>query len=784
MARASKDKAYRTFQAGFITEATGLTFPENSCRDIDNCDLELKGTARRRLGLNEEAGGYSVGTGYLVDQTNPLSAGPFSTLPAANEAVAKQNELAVTVHPWPHPGGRTDLNFIVFQVGNTLFVRNHDSEPVSSPGNIATYVSSGSQVSIDDATTGVVFNTNRYVSARTPMQSASGFGRLWFASSAALPFYMEYDPVTKVITTRPVGYDASNSTYLLGRLAVRDFNGVNDGLTIDARPGTLTVEHKYNLLNQGWDAGKISSFFGSQSNYPSNAMQWILGKDPSDNFDPALLVKQDFGNSPAPKGRAIIHALTGDKDSVFSGINFTDAQDEKATSSFSTVAFFSGRVWFSGDNNPKRPNGVYFSKTLQKVQDAGILMQENDPTAEVFSDLVDTDGGVIYITEASTIRKLVPFASGILVLADNGVWFISGTANGGFTASSFNVEKISSTGILSASSTAVTDQQVMFFAENSVHVIALPESGGVPAVLDVGLQKIFTFYGLINRQAREHAQACFDPISKKVFWSWLEKTTYNYPKDNYRYNRMLILDARTGAFTKYSFTGNEATFFGNGPAFPKRTLTRPQSLGNVVVAVSGNVLHTTQGNVIMFQNADSTEEFINSILVTTVIGSEGALRICGFYDTDFRDYRTMPATSVQDYVSYVVTGDEILEDLQRNKQATFLHSFFQRTETGFEIDGNGALVAKNPSGCNVIARWDWHNTQAGGRWSDSQRAYRYRRPFIPVDVNDKFDTGEEIVYTKLKIRGKGRALTLRFESVSEQDFQLLGYSVAFTANGA
>jgi hypothetical protein len=33
---------------------------------------------------------------------------------------------------------------------------------------------------------------------------------------------------------------------------MRDFDGVNDGLAIDQEPSTLSKEHHYNLMNQGW----------------------------------------------------------------------------------------------------------------------------------------------------------------------------------------------------------------------------------------------------------------------------------------------------------------------------------------------------------------------------------------------------------------------------------------------------------------------------------------------------------------------------------------------------
>ena len=779
MARATQDKGYRTFVNGLITEATGLTFPENSCRDIDNCDIELKGTVRRRLGLNEEPGGYSMNVGELDDTTNSGSvlAGPYSRLPTVSETCDK-TQIAVTVHPWPQPGG-ADLNFIVFQVGNRVFVQDWDNEAVSDPSAIAEHVTGPSSFLLDDVTNGLVYNTSHIEAAKTPLQGTPGLGRLWMTSPSHIPFYLDYNPVTKVLDLRPIGYDAADVLTLYGRLDIRDFNGVQDGEAIQNNPIVLSAKHKYNLYNQGWTDVQIVPYQASQGNYPNNTQQWILGKDSSDNFDPALLVKQDFGNSPAPKGRAILHALFGDRDGAFAGIAFANAEDEKADTSFTACAFYAGRVWLAGERNLKRQNGVYFSRTIQKVQDAGTLMQENDPTSEHFSDLLATDGGVIYITEAQRILRMVPFGAGLLVMATNGIWFVYG-GQGGFTATNYSVEKVSATGIIGASTVAATEQQVVFFAENSIHVVALPENGVIPAVVDIAEKKVFSYYGLINRAARERANACYDAISKKVFWSWQDQD----PEDQTGlYDRMLILDSRTGAFTKYSFTVDNVDYFGNSVVFPKRSITRPQNLENVVTATNGTVIHATEGNVVAFVDASDEDEFLNSVKVVILDGTAEAIRIAEFYDINFRDYRTMSNYAVQNYISYVVTGDEILEDMQRNKQATFLHSYFNRTETGFELASDDSVIAVRVSGCTVVAQWDWHNTGSGHRWSAAQRAYRYRRPYTPVDENDEFDTGEEIVYTKLKIRGKGKALTLRYESEEQKDFQLLGFSVAFTANG-
>lgn len=732
MARASVDKAYRSFINGLVTEATGLTYPENSARDIDNCDIELDGQVRRRLGLGPEDDAIHLFQGSPVFASS-----------------------AYGIHYWPRPGGEEDLNFVVFQVGSKLLIRNWDAEHVSDLTEITPHIAAAADYNMDLSTelTGSMSNT-------TVLQSSPGGGRLWFANPFGAPFYLEYDAATLSVSVTELAP------------AVRDFNGVDDGLAVDEEPTVLTAEHLYNLLNQGWLPGHIATYFSTTGRYPSNAQQWILGKNSTDDFDATLLTKQYFGNSPAPRGHFPISAITGEKSGatftpsplggITSPLTLADSHDEPAVNKWTTVAFYAGRVWYAGDKTPKRPNGVYFSKIISKPEDANVWHQENDPTSEHFSEVLATDGGVVYLTEASNIRKLVPFSSGILALAENGVWFISGGADGSaFTATNFSANKISSVGTTSPDSVAVTDSAIFFFGENSIYAAAVGDDGVSVGVQDVAEKKILSFYNSIDRRRREQVHGVFDAVAKKIVWSYLESDEGNYAQLQRMYNRMLILDTRTGAYTKYSFYQNElleglptTSQFMNGPA-----MTRRQR-----------------------ENEDMANITIKPMVINLVpVGfSNDYVDICEFNRPDFHDGVN---TAAIDYSSYIVTGDETLGDLQRSKQATYLHSFFRRTEDGFVDAGGGNLIPTNPSGCLVTARWDWHNTSAGGRWSDPQVAYRYRRPYLPSGTSDPFDNGEEIVYTKLKIRGKGRALALRYESVEGKDFRLLGFSLPFTAEG-
>lgn len=724
-----------------------------------------------------------------------VAAANYTSGGGADEEVTDE-ELAITVHKWPSPNGEDGVELYVTQIGNRLHFRDADGNPISTTGGD---VPSGSDsLDIDNSGSGFVYNTTAAVAAKTRLQSAVGLGRIWFTSPAVVPFYAELDRTDKAspqIVLRPNGYESPFATpQSVGARVIRDFNGVPDNLDVDENPAAITAEHAYNLLNQGWNTDdNIDTYQSSQSVYPSNAQQWFLGKDASNNFDPTKLDAVDTGTTQAPRGRFTLDALVGDKDGrahtidgLTNPIDFDDRYDEESQTGWATVAFFEGRVFYAGDQNRKRPNGVYFSRVIKSPRDSGYFHQEADPTSEAISDLVATDGGVIYITEADRIRKLVPFGKGVLVMAMNGIWYVYGGETN-FTATSFAVEKLTSTGILSAESVVNADDQVVFWAENSIHRVIFG-NGRLPFVQDIAESTILSHYTQINRAARDVAWGVYDHIAKRVMWQY--KDGYDGTTNPSLFDRALILDTRARkdeagndvlAFTKYSHyveTGDE--FYGIGPAF---------SLQTDATAYNLEVVTENDGVTIVFENDGTTpvtayEEttiqgnVINHLRFLFLDARDGfdGLRIMSLLSTTFQDYTSLGLE--QDYTSYIEAYDEHLDDLKRDKQVTYLHSYFRRTESGFD----GDLEPTNPSGCTVQARWEWHNSTNGNRWGNQQRAYRYRRPYVPVDSDDNYDNGESILHTKLKIRGHGRAVSFYFESVTGKDFQLLGYQTDFTAN--
>ncbi len=85
-------------------------------------------------------------------------------------------------------------------------------------------------------------------------------------------------------------------------------------------------------------------------------------------------------------------------------------------------------------------------------------------------------------------------------------------------------------------------------------------------------------------------------------------------------------------------------------------------------------------------------------------------------------------------------------------------------------------------GALVTAKWEWTTRDSAGRWSRPQQAIKPMRVQAPDIQSDPRNDGQGVRYSKLKIRGQGRALVLRYESEDGKDFQILGWSIPFTAD--
>ena len=81
--------------------------------------------------------------------------------------------------------------------------------------------------------------------------------------------------------------------------------------------------------------------------------------------------------------------------------------------------------------------------------------------------------------------------------------------------------------------------------------------------------------------------------------------------------------------------------------------------------------------------------------------------------------------------------------------------------------------------CKMIGRWDYANPNTG-KQTEGKEIYRFNSLMLDNVGDSEADYGYTVIETKNKVRGSGKALSLRFESSEGKDFELLGWSLDIT----
>lgn len=203
------------FIAGLKTEFTGLNFPENAATDTQNCVYSLIGDVTRRLGIDYEEG--------------------FAPTPMLNFAGVARSSFR-----WLNAGGDGLSQILVAQVGYKLYFWYTSSSTVQF-GPSAQYLNFPVDIRQFQA------QGNTDIVQQIECQFASGNGYLFVFHPSCDPFYCTFIPPS-----------ATNAPGLLTNvinLQIRDVVGIPENTPDNFRPGTLSNEHLYNLLNQGWTQG-------------------------------------------------------------------------------------------------------------------------------------------------------------------------------------------------------------------------------------------------------------------------------------------------------------------------------------------------------------------------------------------------------------------------------------------------------------------------------------------------------------------------------------------------
>lgn len=442
---------------------------------------------------------------------------------------------------------------------------------------------------------------------------------------------------------------------------------------------------------------------------------------------------------------------------------------------FSTGCFASGRLWLSGID--AKPNTILFSQTIRDDRHYGRMYQEADPLNRDDNEIVDTDGGTITLAGAEQILSIAAFKAGVIVFANNGVWYVFGS-NNSFKANDFSVVKISGNGIVGEQAWCIAEELLIYFGENDVYAIS-PKAAddlGTPATKSIGT-KIISFYNTIPLYEKASGKAVYNTSTKRIsftcnFQNQAWSVQRNVYKQNCQTRDILIFDLRLQAWYKYSLEADET---GDKVAIGDMIVIQEGSFAELFVVDNGDVLIESEDGSPVTATGDAFKE-------------TSLTNLCVFFKKndahgiDFA-FGTLEGSTLRDFSlseedsstvhAHLYTSHQVLGDVIHSKMVPYLTTIFKRVETGVLDEDTGLDV--NPGGCFLRVSWDWAVDASSSYFGSPFQTY------IPYKYSQAFMDGRlpgvEVVTTKHRLRGFGDAFQLRYESDEDKDFHLYGWQL-------
>ena len=639
----------------------------------------------------------------------------------------------ISTGDWVNVAGNADLEFLVVQKGARLYFYNKANLPnsgqlESGSVNLASYEHAGSS------------------GAETvKCQFTSIKGNLVVSSPAIEALAIEYNVSAQTFSVTQINF------------LVRDFEWQGNTSTYYNDDSTPSQNRKYDAKNAGWDAGK-----GAPADLTKRLTHpWYSGKDANGDYDATEFNRIYSGTTLTGNGHFILDFFSKNRASV-SGLSGLTKPTDPEPNRFRCVEAFSGRVFYAGLESSANAGSILFSGLIETTDDLGKCHQVNDPTAEFLSDLLDTDGGVIKIPDAVKIQKLYAFQSSLFVFADNGVWQITGV-DGVFTASSYSVNRVSRVGLLQPDTFVSADGVPFWWSRFGIHTLQSDPVSGQGQEQNLTINTIQNFWDSIDSDSKLKVTATFDGINKRIYWA--------YPDDNEtvesKLNNFLILDIPLQAFYPWRIEDEAsntdcvvglAFYSGYGASNLELDVRTNSGVDDVVTSAGDDVVSE---QVSTFNTGDP------AIVLLIRDGATNKLTMGGFTSIGFLDWGSV------NYVSYAETGYDFIGDAVIKKSAPYLVAYCRLTETGFTGNETIGYTAVRPSGLTVSSSWDFNEN-----FSTPQQLYRKKFPVV-VDPNNlnEYNYPEDVITSRVKVRGTGRSMRLRYESEQGKDFQLIGWGM-------
>lgn len=760
MPKKSVKAEVNTFIKGLITEASPLNFPENASLDEQNFELLPTGVRQRRLGMDFEDA-YVGRIGIFGTESFDIS--------------------KVKTYVWKDAAGISGNDLLVVQMNNRLQFFNTNVASLSSDGYINT-------IAFPVLEFGV--RANSFTAIDGKLIAVTGEGNV---------FAITYHPSTNDVT------------YEMYRLRVRDMWGVeyadSDNNQYYRPPQSAPREHFYNLYNQSWGAprrweGVANKQFTDPVGYFSSQYGVLPAKE--ETVWTAMTVKADsdpyeymrpnawgelFGSTPvAAKGYFVIDLLARGQSRTAAVeqnyarfpqmvMNTYAAKPDITIGGATVVHEFAGRVFYAGfggqvqDGDSKSPvlsSYVAFSQLVSSFDDLGKCYQAGDPTSREGNDVVDTDGGLVRISGVNRIIAMKDMGASLIVIGSNGIWALTGGSGYGFSATNYKVSKLSDFGAISSESVVKVGDNILYWGVDGIYQVSADNTGEliVKSITDGTIQ---TFYTQLSIEEKANSIGVYDEVSKTVRWIYYDKLEVGVSTGT----KELILDTRIGAFYKYLIKNLPATFIRSMFTIPSFRFEESEV---EVMYGTDSVAVGVDDVVISYQKRTPTKSSVKYLVFVTP--NEDLYYTFSYYrNNKFLDWEGADLIGV-DAEAFLLTGAITANDSSVDKQTPYITVHMYRTES--EVDSNLAPISV--SGCLLRSQWEWSNSVNSKKWSPQYQVYRYVRGFMVGSSADLFDNGFEMISTKNKLRGRGKAVSLHFNTEPGKDCRIVGWNLNLNGN--
>lgn len=766
MPQSLNQKVTNTFIKGLITEAGELTFPADASVDELNCLLERDGSRKRREGIAFEPNFEN--SSFLVKDGDIVSTGT-----------------------WTNVAGFPEKEFLVVQVNSHIYFYDKADAPYSS-----TQIKNFSWTSTDGnflSQTG-----QEYINMRSFDYKNNGdFNdhKCDFTSISGILVIAHPETETTAIIAKldnSTGSDVWSFKVEPIRFRTRDFKYLSkrSDLLDPVDELEVSAQRIYDTSNSGWfgvgnGSAALKTYRTDEGQFPALNLSWFAGINAAGAFTTAEWKQIQAGSSLIGNGLNIVDFFNRYRKPLDNVPLIADGSvrrlppelaNEKIFDRFSTVATLSGRVFYSGLNKGGHDdsNVVLFSAVTEgasasvsaDASSLGECLQKNDPTSQDFSDLLDDDGGVIRIAEAYGIRKLHPFNNSIFVFAENGVWQIKGVDDV-FRATGFAVNKISSVGLFNRDTFVSADGVPFWWSDVGIHTLGFDGQTFQASENNISLNTIQTFFDKIKSDQARRCVSVFDPVNKRIYWMYPNESEPVLSK----LNNFLILDIPLQAFYPWKIEDTDSNTPEIIGAEYYTGFSSEVTTYNIVDNDEDTVV-TNSGNLVVNYSQRFVDTGEPALVFLCRGGSSQFVTMGFFYDTDFKDW------GEASYLSFAEAGHEFMGDLMLRKNAPYIQVYSRVTETGWEGNETSGYDPIREGSLLVSSFWDFSKTN-----TQQQQAYRLK-PMPIVNPSDLTDFGypDTVVDTRLKIRGRGKSMRLRFESEEGKDFHLLGYGVLSATN--